>query len=130
MFCYVISVDNCAPVYLSILTNTIGFSLLIGVDNNMKYVRQLNWHFSVIWSYNEENDIFLRGLFVAIIGEINSNELFFGCNTLQLFFSDIFEKGDLSTLNTRPKKWPAFKVLTCGDFWDFSSAKLTQICWS
>jgi hypothetical protein len=24
------------------------------------------------------------------------------------------------------KKWPAFKVLTCGDFWDFSSAKLTR----
>jgi hypothetical protein len=28
------------------------------------------------------------------------------------------------------KKWPAFKVLTCGDFWDFSSAKLPQICQS
>jgi len=27
MFCLVISVDNCAPVYLSILTNAIGISL-------------------------------------------------------------------------------------------------------
>ena len=32
------------------------------------------------------DDCFLRGLFVAIIGEIHSNKLFFGCNTLIFFF--------------------------------------------
>ena len=65
-----------------------------------------------IWSYSEENDttcdthlsqancafewitFFLRGLFVAIVWEIHSNKLFFGCNTLYLFlfFADIFYK--------------------------------------
>ena len=64
-----------------------------------------------IWSYSEENDttcdthlsqancafewitFFLRGLFVAIVREIHSNKLFFGCNTLQhFFFADFFYK--------------------------------------
>ena len=71
-------------------------------------MRQLNWYFSVsalIYDVTKKNmtppmihichkqiallsgwPFFLRGLFVAIIGEIHWNKLFFGCNTLYLFF--------------------------------------------
>ena len=44
------------------------------------------------------HDIFMRGLFVAIIGEMHSNKLFFGCNTLHFF--DFFYKGYFNKLNS------------------------------
>ena len=36
----------------------------------------------------------MRGLFVAIIGEIQSNKLFFGCNTFKEATEEIIETND------------------------------------
>ncbi len=80
------------------------------------YLLQLNWYFSVsalIYDLTMKKmtppvihichkqiallsgwHFFLRGLFVAIMGEIHSNKLFFGCNTIYLFFfADFLARG-------------------------------------